>query len=297
MPSTPSSPGGSELLAWARQQLGEDRVIEPRAEWRDGKEIELYRRELSDSFLAQLAGKGHHLDPETTRLELWGESFTGCVYGYGTALARHLGLKTPAFVDFDMTVPDERLLCKAELVTPTSCCLAARCGATCSKAPSVSRSACSSRGSGGTTAGAAGRSLSPTPVRADAPPVSDFREPRMSRRLPKKASLADPRRLQQGDGGGCSRAHASGITLYADLLVDRPNRRIPVEPVRGFEGMRFLLERPPARGWRYPGACPAASSGFGFPPKLCWRRCETPRSARIELPARRHSVDLLAGAF
>ena len=64
--------GGSELLAWARQQLGEARVIEPRAEWRDGKEIEVYRRELSDSFLAQLAGKGHELDLETTRLESLG---------------------------------------------------------------------------------------------------------------------------------------------------------------------------------------------------------------------------------
>ncbi|MDE2703850.1 MAG: hypothetical protein OXI35_02200, partial [Gemmatimonadota bacterium] len=109
--------GGREILAYAKQQLGDDRVVEPRAEWYDGIDPEQYRQDLTDSFSSQLADKGHQLDCETTELELWGESFTGCVYSYGTALGRQLGLKTPAFDNFDMTVPDQRLLCKAELVT------------------------------------------------------------------------------------------------------------------------------------------------------------------------------------
>ena len=113
---TLSSTGVGKSLAYAEQQLGDDRVFEPRAEWYDGIDPEQYRQDLTDSFSSQLADKGHQLDCETTELELWGESFTGCVYSYGTALGRQLDLKTPAFDNFDMTVPDQRLLCKAELV-------------------------------------------------------------------------------------------------------------------------------------------------------------------------------------
>ena len=216
--------GGSEFLAWAREQLGEERVIEPRAEWRDGKEIEVYRRELSDSFLAQLADKGNGLDLETTRLELWGESFTGCVYGYGTALARHLGLKTPPFVDFDMTVPDERHLCKAELVTHFL--------------------------------------LPGSPVRGylfESPlgfPVGLFIEG-----FGRHDSGAAGRIRIPVDCNKVTVENAAGITLYADLVVDRPNRRIPVEPVRGFEGIAATDE-----GLEIPRGMPCCILGLRLSP-------------------------------
>ena len=217
--------GGPELLAYARQQLGEDRVIEPRAEWRDGKDIEVYRRELSDSFLGQLAAKGHGLDLETTRLELWGESFTGCVYGYGTALARHLGLKTPPFVDFDMTVPDERLLCKAELVAHFL--------------------------------------LPCSPVRGylfESPlgfPVGLFIEGFRTRDSGAAGRIRIP-----VDCNKVTVENAAGITLYADLVVDRPNRRIPVEPVRGLEGIAASAE-----GLEIPRGMPCCILGLRLSPE------------------------------
>ena len=68
--------GGREILAYAKQQLGDDRVVELRAEWYDGIDPEQYRQDLTASFSSQLADKGHQLDCETTELELWGESFT-----------------------------------------------------------------------------------------------------------------------------------------------------------------------------------------------------------------------------
>ena len=36
--------GGREILAYARQQLGDDRVLEPHAEWYDGIDPEQYSR-------------------------------------------------------------------------------------------------------------------------------------------------------------------------------------------------------------------------------------------------------------
>ena len=39
-----------------------------------------------------------------------------------------------------------------------------------------------------------------------------------------------------------------GITLYAQLSIDRPNRKIPVHPTRDFDGITAT-----ARGWKYHG--------------------------------------------
>ncbi len=109
--------GGPDILPFARDQLGDGRVIAPSAEFTAGMDGELYKQMLTDSFRAQLTERGHELDPQTTQLEAWGESFTGCAYGYGTSLNRQLGLAQPAYVNFDLCVPDERQLCKAELIT------------------------------------------------------------------------------------------------------------------------------------------------------------------------------------
>ena len=187
--------GGDEILSCARQQLGDDRVIVPEAEWHDGIDPEHYKQNLTDSFLSQLADKGHDLDRETTELELWGESFTGCVYGYGTALCRQVGLNNPAFVNFDMTVPDERLLCKAELVThfllPDSA-----------------------------TRGYLFDGPLGYPIGLF---IDGFRRSDAGATGTIKLTLDTSKVMLESP---------TGITLYAHLSVDRPNRRIPVMPTR-----------------------------------------------------------------
>ena len=50
------------------------------------------------------------LDPDTVRAEGWGESFEGCVAKYSQMMGKHLGLRNPIEVDFEMTVPDARFL-------------------------------------------------------------------------------------------------------------------------------------------------------------------------------------------
>ena len=55
--------------------------------------------------------------------------------------------------------------------------------------------------------------------------------------------------------------NASGITLYADLVIDRPNRRIPVEPVRGFEGIAATGE-----GLEIPRGMPCCILGLRLSP-------------------------------
>ena len=192
--------GGREILAYAKQQLGDDRVVEPRAEWYDGIDPEQYRQDLTDSFSSQLADKGHQLDCETTELELWGESFTGCVYSYGTALGRQLGLKTPAFDNFDMTVPDQRLLCKAELVTHFLLPDSATRGYLFD-GPLGYPIGLFLDGFRKMDAGATGK------IQLDLDPS--------------KVMLESP----------------LGITLYAHLSIDRPNRKIPVHPTRDFDGI------------------------------------------------------------
>ena len=89
----------------------------PSAEYIEGGDSKDYTQALTDSFVDQLKERGHELDYENTRIEAWGESFEGCAYGYSTTLTRQLGLKQPVYVNFDMCVPDTRLLCKADLIT------------------------------------------------------------------------------------------------------------------------------------------------------------------------------------
>ena len=197
--------GGREILAYARQELGDERVIEPDVEWQDDMDPEQYRQDLADSFLSQLAARGHKIDYETTELELWGESFTGCVYGYGTDLCRRLGLKTPAFVDFDMTVPDERQLCKAELVTHFLL-------------------------GGSTTRGYLFDGPLGYPIGLF---IDGFRRHDAGATGVIKLAL---------DSGKVMLDSPAGITLYAHLRIDRPNRKIPVMPTRDTDGITVTDE-------------------------------------------------------
>ena len=211
--------GGKEILEYARQALGDDRVIAPSAKWHAGLDGEEYKVLLSESFRTQLAEKGHEIDPETVELEVWGESFEGCAYAYGSALARHLGLSVPLFNRFEMTVPDARFLCKAELVESFL--------------------------------------LEGTAVRgyvfnvAEGYPVGFFVDGLM-------APGDSPARYVRVpvDSRCVLVVNTLGITIFANLHAVRPDRRIPIGPRREHEGITGTddsLKMRLGRGWHILG--------------------------------------------
>lgn len=60
-----------------------------------------------------LAEHGLAYDPATATAAMWGESFEGCVPGYGTAWAAGLGLQTPPVISFAHCVCDGPFMYKA----------------------------------------------------------------------------------------------------------------------------------------------------------------------------------------
>jgi hypothetical protein len=106
--------GGRQVFEFAQNTLGGSRALWVSADYEPGMDPEVYRERLAAALQRQLDDCGHKFDPASLELEVWGESFEGCAYGYGTALARHLALKHPPFGNFDLSVPS-RLLCKSRL--------------------------------------------------------------------------------------------------------------------------------------------------------------------------------------
>ena len=107
--------GGPESLRnHAVACLGEPAVFYPQTEFpEDGSLAEYYRR-LAADFNAHVSAHGLHLDPATVTSELWGESFEGCVPGYGGAFAEYLALQQSPKMRFEMTVYDSRFLFGAQ---------------------------------------------------------------------------------------------------------------------------------------------------------------------------------------
>lgn len=108
--------GDQSILAYARQKLGDRRVIAASGKYDKGIPIKEYHDRIADNFRQQLEKGLLEMDLETVKWELAGESFEGCVYSYGGGMASSLGLKQPTVINFDLTVPDARFLCKAELI-------------------------------------------------------------------------------------------------------------------------------------------------------------------------------------
>ena len=76
--------------------LGEAAVSYPRTPFpKDGDLREYYRR-LTYDFRDHVSIHRLQLDTATVTSELWGESFEGCVPGYGGAFAEYLGLQRPS---------------------------------------------------------------------------------------------------------------------------------------------------------------------------------------------------------
>ena len=106
--------GGPEYLReTATGHLGEAAVFYPQTAFPESGDMAEYYRRLASDFHAHVAVHGLRLDPAAVTAELWGESFEGCVPGYGGAFAQHLGLAHPPRMRFEMTVYDSRFLCGA----------------------------------------------------------------------------------------------------------------------------------------------------------------------------------------
>ena len=103
--------GGPEYLKEsAVENLGEAAVFYPRTPFPENGDLREYYRRLTSDFHNHASAYGLQLDTTKVTSELWGESFEGCVPGYGGAFAEYLGLSYPPKMRFDMTVYDSLFL-------------------------------------------------------------------------------------------------------------------------------------------------------------------------------------------
>ena len=103
--------GGPEYLQeTAVANLGKSAVFYPRTPFPDNGDLREYYRRLASDFHDHVSTHRLRLETATVTSELWGESFEGCVPGYGGAFAEFLGLRCPPQMRFEMTVYDSRFL-------------------------------------------------------------------------------------------------------------------------------------------------------------------------------------------
>ena len=103
--------GGPEYLQEAAvKNLGEAAVFYPRTAFPENADLREYYRRLASDFHDHVSMHRLELNAATVTSELWGESFEGCVPGYGGAFAEYLGLQRPPQMRFEMTVYDSRFL-------------------------------------------------------------------------------------------------------------------------------------------------------------------------------------------
>ena len=103
--------GGPEYIREiAVANLGEAAVFYPRTPFPNDGDLREYYRRLASDFRDHVSTYQLQLETATVTSELWGESFEGCVPGYGGAFAEYLGLRRPPKMRFEMTVYDSRFL-------------------------------------------------------------------------------------------------------------------------------------------------------------------------------------------
>lgn len=103
--------GPEDVRRAAVEGLGEAGVFYPHTAFPESRDMREYYRRLTADFHAHVSAHALRLDPATVTSELWGESFEGCVPGYGGAFAEYLQLRRPPKMRFEMTVHDSRFLC------------------------------------------------------------------------------------------------------------------------------------------------------------------------------------------
>ena len=102
--------GPKDLSDQAVARLGAAAVFYPRTEFPADGDLDEYYRRLAADFNAHLSAHNLQFDRQTATSELWGESFEGCVPGYGGAFAEYLDLQQAPRLCFEMTVYDSRFL-------------------------------------------------------------------------------------------------------------------------------------------------------------------------------------------
>ena len=100
--------GPAYLTEAAAEALGEGYALRFATEFH-GSLPDFYEG-LAAEFHRHVLSHGLALDLDTVESELWGESFEGCVPGYGGAFAEYLPLGRSPRMRFEMTVHDSRLL-------------------------------------------------------------------------------------------------------------------------------------------------------------------------------------------
>lgn len=108
--------GPDYLIQAAVRALGEARALSLRFPFPGDANLAVYYEGLSAEIRSHLAAHRVQWDAATVTSELWGESFEGCVPGYGGAFAQYLNLAQAPAMRFDMTVFDSRFLHQARRV-------------------------------------------------------------------------------------------------------------------------------------------------------------------------------------
>lgn len=108
--------GPDDLLDAGVSAFGEARALALKFPFPGGSELPAYYEGLSAEIRTHLATHDVQWDADTVTSELWGESFEGCVPGYGGAFAQYLQLTRSPVMCFDMTVFDSRFLHQARRV-------------------------------------------------------------------------------------------------------------------------------------------------------------------------------------
>ncbi|MBT6148865.1 MAG: hypothetical protein HOH74_25735 [Gemmatimonadetes bacterium] len=105
--------GPAYLHEAAEQALGPEGALLLKTPFPASEDLDEYYRGLTEEIRRHLADHDRALDAATVTSELWGESFEGCVPGYGGAFAQHLGFVQAPEMRFEMTVYDSRFLYEA----------------------------------------------------------------------------------------------------------------------------------------------------------------------------------------
>ena len=106
--------GPDSLREIAVANLGDAAVFYPRTPFPENGNLREYYRCLASDFRDHISVHQLQLEMATVTSELWGESFEGCVPGYGGAFAEYLGLRCSPQMRFEMTVYDSRFLYNAQ---------------------------------------------------------------------------------------------------------------------------------------------------------------------------------------
>ena len=112
--------GPQHLLNFAVENLGERASVYLRSPFPDNMDYPEYYRRLAEEINTHMAVHDLEMDTDTVTSELWGESFEGCVPGYGGAFAEYLHLGKSTTMRFEITVLDSRFLYQARRIETVS---------------------------------------------------------------------------------------------------------------------------------------------------------------------------------